>query len=348
MDDPVRDDPVLVVPNDWAPAPGARLRAGVFLSSRLAAGAQGSIWRLRDDAGTALPAVLKLAHGPAAVVAPIEREWVIGRRLNAVPGFVPSGAGVRTAGGRFVGVLLSRIVGRTLASVLADPDFADAPFLVEALRQVFTALDAAQAAYGFAHNDLRLANVMQVEMQVGAAGGPRFVIIDYGLASWSRGPATGPDLVLRRGVDDVAAAPPPPLPYVDVSALEGGTRSYHRHTPLERVHAAAWRDKGDVYHLLLELAAALSGRAWPHADGDDVCRLLDLIQHATGVRPLATVVAAGVPPPPRPPAPLRALARGWLRVRAWVLPSCPSLLAGEALTAPAFTGRRSCRLRWVE
>jgi len=103
-----------------------------------------------------------------------------------------------------------------------------------------------------------------------------------------------------------------------------------------------------VYHLLLELAAALSGRAWPHADGDAVCRLLDLIQHATGVRPRATFVAAGVPPPPRPPAPLRALARGWLRVRAWVLPSCPSLLAGEALTAPAFTGRRSCRLRGGE
>lgn len=335
------DEPVLIVDNAWAPSPGARLRDGVCLAARLAHGYQGSVWTLADAAGAPLPTVLKVAHGSASVVAPIEREFNIGRRLNAVAGFVPSGAGVRTAAGRFVGVVLARVPGRTLEAVLAhDPATADAAFLVEVLRQTFSALDAAQAAFGFRHNDLRLANVM-VQTDGDA---PRCAIIDYGLASWARGAATGPDTVLPRG------APPPPgcvpsFPYgwVDVADLEGSGRACHRPSPLEKVHTAAWRAKGDVFHLLLDLAAALHGRAWRADEAETACRLLDLVQHVTGVRPAASF---GASPRPRRLAPLR-LRRAWLRARAWVRPACPSLLAGEALAAPAFTGRRSCRVRWV-
>ena len=84
---------------------------------------------------------------------------------------------------------------------------------------------------------------------------------------------------------------------------------------------------------MIDLAVKIDGPS----DGPALVSLFDLIQHVTGVRPAVTFYAGAA----------RALRRGALRLRAWFRPDCLAALAAEALTAPVFTGRQSCRVVWL-
>ena len=146
---------MVVVPFTFNPTQGARLMAGVVVGDRISAGLQGGIFTLLDEiTGAVLPRVLKWAH-KRAILAPMEREWQVGRRLNALacpdgtlPGFARSGMGVRDDMGTFRGVLLERVDGVTVEKVLSDPAFADVAWVTAMLREVLGALDRAQAALG--------------------------------------------------------------------------------------------------------------------------------------------------------------------------------------------------------
>ena len=50
--------------------------------------------------------------------------------------------------------------------------------------------------------------------------------------------------------------------------------------------------QGDVYHLVFELGEWLDGRVWPSTDELDVLRLVDFIEHVTGMCPGNSSVAA--------------------------------------------------------
>lgn len=43
--------------------------------------------------------------------------------------------------------------------------------------------------------------------------------------------------------------------------------------------------QGDVYHLVFELGEWLDGRVWPSDDELDVLRMIDFIEHVTGMKP---------------------------------------------------------------
>jgi hypothetical protein len=131
----------------------------------------------------------------------------------------------------------------------------------------------------------------------------------------------------------------------------------------EAIHQAAWRGKGDVYHLLFDLSQKIHGRVWPEKDRAAVKRLLSLIRHVCGVKPSATFSSEGGAPvqclPVQLPAVvqcfgvpaserrgLRARRRTFvhrsyilrpvLQLKAWQFPSNPGLTASEVLTAPFF------------
>ena len=185
----------------------------------------------------------------------------------------------------------------------------------------------------------------------------RFLAIDYGLARFGETYAAGPDALWVPGTPlPPAAAAAAPGQLVDAASLDLPPWSI-----FESVHRAAWKRKGDVYHLLFDLGERLDGRMWAGDDRDNVERLMSLIAHVTGVRPHAWFDArpeGRVPPPAgglgasRPGIAVagrstHALRRWAMRVTAWVHPRNPGLTAAEALTSPLFTGRTSWRVRRV-
>ena len=366
--------------------------------------------------------VLKTVR-PGALLAPLEREYEVGLSLNALghPGFVrTTGALIEEGSGAFLGILLEEVAGgRTLADLLAEPAWADAAGLVATLRATFAAMAAAQGCLGFMHQDLRAANVMvplAAGGDVGSAGSPppHPVIIDFGLATFGETFAAGPDTVLvagRAGSGEEAstragagvpgrpgaatagaalharararAAPPRRLLR---QAIDAATLRSPSAGPLELLHNAAWKHKGDVYHLLLDLAGRLDGRVWPADDAATepaVERLHDLVAHVTGVRPRAwygggrggggghtmprsVSASAGFVAPLERDRPAGRAKAALLRLGAgrqggalhflrrwkmllvgWTRPRCAALTAAEALQAPVFTGWVSWRVRYA-
>lgn len=169
--------PQVTVPVGFDPQPGAPLRDGWYLGKCLGSGMQGCVFALVSGPSTdaaPIDRVYKQVNNRAvATVAGaltgLEREWVIGQQLNAalcapdgsLPGFMQVGAAVIDEEGRFVGLVLQQLHGKEVADVLADPTFADVDYVLECLRQVLTALDAADNALGFRHRDMRIENIME-------------------------------------------------------------------------------------------------------------------------------------------------------------------------------------------
>jgi hypothetical protein len=208
----------------------------------------------------------------------------------------------------------------------------------------------------------------------------QFKIIDYGLANFDETFAAGPDVV----VDDDAAS----LGGASKKSLHaGGSRrslqmrqnsispatgcvavfpfpvmkkeklgDLPNTSPLEKLYRFMWRRKGDVYHLVFELGEWLDGRVWPSDDELDVLRLVDFIEHVTGVRmkfwfsdDMTGEDSVGgwrdraMGPFERHESAFHFLRRYSIRLRSWINPSNPGLTAAEALTAPFFTKRISLR-----
>lgn len=127
-------------------------------------------------------------------------------------------------------------------------------------------------------------------------------------------------------------------------------------SPLEKLYRFMWRRKGDVYHLVFELGEWLDGRVWPSDDELDVLRLVDFIEHVTGVRmkfwfseDMTGEDSVGgwrdraLGPFQRHDSAMHFLRRYHIRLRSWISPSNPGVTAAEALTAPFFTKRISLR-----
>lgn len=133
-------------------------------------------------------------------------------------------------------------------------------------------------------------------------------------------------------------------------------------SPIEAMYRHFWRHKGDVFHLLLNLALVLDDRVWPREDQRDVQLLASLVHHVTGIKMKAAFVERNEParasllgrlltgcvPAPRQPAEaLRPATYGrhkWqhhfrrmhIRLAAHLFPYNSGLTAAEALVAPFF------------
>lgn len=178
--------PQVTVPVGFDPQQGACLREGWFLGKCLGAGMQGCVFALTNGAGPdahPIGRVYKQVNNRAVATAAgaltgLEREWVIGQQLNAalcapdgfLPGFMQVGAAVIDHEGRFVGLVLEQLHGKEVADRLSDPGFADVEYVLECLRQVLTALAAADVALGFRHRDMRIENIME-HVEDGKQGG---------------------------------------------------------------------------------------------------------------------------------------------------------------------------------
>lgn len=53
---------------------------------------------------------------------------------------------------------------------------------------------------------------------------------------------------------------------------------------VERMYRSFWNRKGDVFHLLLNMAIVLDNRVWPCRDKNDVLLFVSLVHHVTGVK----------------------------------------------------------------
>eukprot|EP00884_Botryococcus_braunii_P018754 jgi/Botrbrau1/5562/Bobra.0023s0045.1 len=208
----------------------------------------------------------------------------------------------------------------------------------------------------------------------------QFKIIDYGLANFEETYAAGPDIIYEdnKFEDGERGSLSPQSSELGSSTNDNGTggsgirlssaipflklnrngvEQLPRLSAMEHLYRYMWRRKGDVYHLVFNLCEWLDGRVWPQEDELDVLRLVDLIHHVTGVRIKAWFVkdtdtkGGGIGGWIRKPAEviyqhgesLHFLRRWEVRFRSWLRPSNPGLTAAEALTAPFFTKRRSCR-----
>jgi hypothetical protein len=53
---------------------------------------------------------------------------------------------------------------------------------------------------------------------------------------------------------------------------------------VERMYRSFWNRKGDVFHLLLNMAIVLDNRVWPCRDRNDVLLFVSLVHHVTGLK----------------------------------------------------------------
>lgn len=67
----------------------------------------------------------------------------------------------------------------------------------------------------------------------------------------------------------------------------------YKQSPIEKMYRRFWRRKGDVFHLLVNMALVLDDRVWPKEDERDVQLFITLVHHVTGVRMKASFAAEG-------------------------------------------------------
>ncbi|PSC76125.1 kinase-like superfamily [Micractinium conductrix] len=85
------------------------------------------------------------------------------------------------------------------------------------------------------------------------------------------------------------------VPQLPDASCDRGGRQYRRKTksPIETLYRHFWHRKGDVFHLLLNLALALDARVWPAQDEETVEDLISLVHHVTGIRMSASYADVG-------------------------------------------------------
>ncbi|KAL4448591.1 hypothetical protein ABPG75_005810 [Micractinium tetrahymenae] len=67
----------------------------------------------------------------------------------------------------------------------------------------------------------------------------------------------------------------------------------YKQSPIEKMYRRFWQHKGDVFHLLVNMALVLDDRVWPKEDERDVQLFISLVHHVTGVRMRASFAREG-------------------------------------------------------
>jgi hypothetical protein len=145
----------------------------------------------------------------------------------------------------------------------------------------------------------------------------------------------------QRSASPDAIPEPPPAP---------------RTGPIEILYRRFWRRKGDVFHLLLNLAIALDDRVWPKTDEQDVNLFVSLVYHVTGIKMKASFASEDEPLAAglfgrmgrlrgnTPVYGAKSTETSWfrrmhIRLKAHLYPYNSGLTAGQALVTPFFDGQ---------
>lgn len=296
---------VIYVPEGFEVREGIKLSKDYQVGKELGGGHQGAVYELLDGKGKDSGQVLKALKAKKATPITgadvgLKREWLLGHQLNTlskdkkiVPGFMFTGAAlVSGAGdgsqGMLEGLVIEKLNGWDIEKRVGKPDFNDARYLMDMVKQVLASLDKAFSKLGFVHADMRISNVMEHHLDaepmypkgftsrkqrkkaVGVLTEPKtntftipgqksgqqvhFKIIDYGHARLSH------HRVRRK------------LPKIPV---------------FEVCYQRIFGSKGDVWRLLASLNDVVDGRTWPEDHEPEVKALNGLIREITGIKPLA-------------------------------------------------------------
>eukprot|EP00891_Asterochloris_glomerata_P007374 jgi/Astpho2/7374/Aster-01965 len=289
---------VIVVPKNFEVQEGVKLSKQYTVGKELAGGSQGAIFELQDSDGKDLPKLLKVLKMKFA--APItgadvglKREWIIGQHLNTLgddgdemSGFMGTGEALvaGAADGVLEGLILEKLNGWEVKKRLeADKDFEDAEYILEMLRQVFTAIDKAETRLGFVHHDLRIQNIMEHR----ADAKP---LLPKGFASKSQRRQVGLRASNEPNVFHLPGDQAPAKYHFKIidygHAALYGTRTKQRlpRIPFFEVMYRWALGKGDTWRLLHSMINALDGRTWHEAQASQVKVVRELIHEVTGIR----------------------------------------------------------------
>jgi hypothetical protein len=339
---------VIQVKPDFVGESGAPLARGWKLGKQLGAGIQGAVFLLENEDGSDAGRVFKQVRNKeigevTGNLVGLEREWAIGRQLNLLdepdgylPGFMQTGSKVLDLEGNFVGMTLEKLNGSDVLDRFEDPLFNDIDYILNMIMQVLSALDRAQQALGFFHQDMRLDNVMEHRLQEELGDrkpeadetqfgktvdlrGLQFKIIDYGHAVIIKG----------EGKDQEKIQKAKRLKIPDVPAYS-----------LEIPYRAIFNERGDVWRFVRSVAQALEGRTWPRDSRPKVKLVQALIRKTCGIS-IRAHYASSIESGERKKGPLLQLVSfggslfpvKWLDImlRAYVLPGHPTMQAREAL-----------------
>ncbi|GAQ86947.1 Protein kinase-like superfamily protein [Klebsormidium nitens] len=342
------DPEVIQVGADFVGESGASLANGWKLGKQLGAGVQGAVFLLENEDGSDAGRVFKQIRNKeigevTGNLVGLEREWAIGRQLNLLddpdgylPGFMQTGSKVLDHEGQFLGMTLEKLNGGDVLDRFEDPLFNDVDYILNLIVQVLCALDRAQQAIGFFHQDMRIHNVMEHRLQEELGDhvpeadetqfgktvdlrGLQFKIIDYGHAV----------IVKGEGKDEEKLRKARRLKVPDVPAYS-----------LEIPYRAIFNERGDVWRFVRSVAQALEGRTWPRASRPKVKLIQALVRKTCGVS-IRAHYASSIESGERKKGPLLQLVSfggslfpvKWadIMLRAYVLPGHPTMQAREAL-----------------
>uniref|UniRef100_A0A383WJU6 Protein kinase domain-containing protein n=2 Tax=Tetradesmus obliquus TaxID=3088 RepID=A0A383WJU6_TETOB len=166
------DEERILVDESFEAAEGAQLSPHLKVAKHVGSGTSADVYKLQGD-GKQPELVLKMAKPVPGLRRAFQREWMLGRRLNAVAAaaselnmIIHTGPAVVSEDKKgqlvFRGTVLEGINGKSLDSRLEkDASFCDVDFIMMMLQQVLTALHKAEALVGFQHGDLRISNIME-------------------------------------------------------------------------------------------------------------------------------------------------------------------------------------------
>lgn len=307
------EDECIQVSDSFQAAEGAELADGLVISKHVGSGSTADVYKLKVTAGYSAVGsndnskgkqkelVLKVAKSVPGLQSAFKREWMLGRRLNAVARQVPelkciihTGPAVITKDQKgkvvFKGCVLEGINGKSLDKRLQDDDsFCDVDFIKLMLKQVLSALHKSQALVGFEHGDMRISNIMEHAPDPAA-----FEQLLQNPDSWRKagfesaaGAAVAKGLLTFRILDfgHSTINDRRSHAYLVKDAKQDGScgglalgRLPRAKGFLEAFYSFWYKDKSDAWRLLRSLATRLDGRAWPQRRQADVLALYKLME----------------------------------------------------------------------
>eukprot|EP00891_Asterochloris_glomerata_P006931 jgi/Astpho2/6931/Aster-01796 len=251
----------------------------------------------------------------------MQREWLIGQQLNTLKGedgklhgFMATGAAIIQEDDMLVGLLIERVNGWPVEKRLTkDESFTDINYLLECLRQaqlltqwcaaalaqlrrlpgeqevshaeleqVFSYLDRAYNEIGFTHGDLMTGNIMEHRTEARTFLPKGFVDEENTMT----GLVDQENNVFKLADDDAPRE-------LEFRLLDYGHARLNRSKALQQLPKAhnfekigyrqIWKNKGDVWRLLQDVAVIIDGRTWNARDEPEVRLLIGLLRKVTGV-----------------------------------------------------------------